>query len=239
MGTSALDPMADQRMLAHGSVILMLGPAFMGETRATKALDPALTFDRMITAEDRSHVPSFIDLYISNLGIDIVLTGDEMVPRREVLAKMVRDAAATDLADERWARPCARLGNYVALAIRAAAKLPVEPSDSAQMINDLTSMAEKFYARALKDPALETTVKANMALMQHWKGLSEGALAILARLSEGDPIEEEKAEIETKRAQVLIDIGRTEEASAILSAVPSDKRPERANDLLAAAGARQ
>jgi hypothetical protein len=231
--------MADQRMLAHGSVLLMVGPSFMGETRAGKSLDPGLTFDRMMSSEDRSHVPSFIDRYLSDLGIDVVLTGNEMVPRRETVSRMVRAAAAMGLEDDRWARPCARMGNIIALAIRNAISLPIEPADSSQMVRDLTFMAQKFYERALKDPALERTVKANMALLQHWNGTSDEALASLLRLVEEPASQDEKAEIDTKRSQVLHDLGKDAEATALLKRIPEAKMPARGKDLLSELEARQ
>jgi hypothetical protein len=223
--------MADQRMLTHGSVMLMIGPSFMGETRSGKALDPGLTFDRMVSSEDNSHAPSYIDRYLNCLGVGVVLTGNEMLPRREIIPRMVRTAVASNLEDERWARPCARLGNVVALAIRNASTLPVEPSDSFQMIKELTSMAETLYGRALKDRTLERSVRANMALMQHWAGSSDDALLSLIALVEGSS-DEERAEIDTKRSQVLHDKGRDAEAIALLKKVRKEIMTERGRDLL-------
>ncbi|MCE5296070.1 MAG: hypothetical protein LLG16_03075 [Euryarchaeota archaeon] len=231
MGTSALDPMADQRMLTHGSVLLMIGPSFMGETRSGKGLEPGLTFDRMIASEDLSHVPSYIDRYLNGLGIGVVLTGSEMLPRREIIPRMVRTAVSMDLGDERWARPCARLGNIVALALRSAISLPVEPSDSSQMASDLSSMAETLYGRALKDSTLERTVRANKALMRHWAGSSEEALASLKDLAERSA-EEERPEMDIKRSQVLHDMGRDAEAIEVLKKLPKERMTERGRDLL-------
>ncbi|QLH75024.1 MAG: hypothetical protein HPY73_05945 [Methanomassiliicoccales archaeon] len=225
LGATAIDPMADQRMLSHGSVMLMIGPSFIGEVRLGKGPDPGLTFERMMASEDRSHVPSFIDRYLADLGIETVLRGDEMVPGRELIPRMVNAAAVMDTSDERWARPCLRMANLISLAVKEAASLPIEPSDSFQLVNELATMAEKFYSRAMKDPKLDRTARGNRALMLHWIGRSEEALVELKDLSRTSTDKAERAETSIKMAVVQSAVGMKAEALASLSeADPDDPR---------------
>ena len=76
----ATDPKADLRFSARDSAVLRIGPSFVGEVHLDKGTDPTLTFDRMINGNDRSHIPSFIDEYLSHLGVGLELTGMRRSP---------------------------------------------------------------------------------------------------------------------------------------------------------------
>jgi len=164
----AIDPMADIRFQANDSVVLRLGPSFVGEVRLGKGVDPSVLFDRMVNGEDRSHIPSFIDQYLGDLGIGLELTGNEMVPSRAVLATIIRSAADLDFESDIWGKACLRMGNVVALAVRNLAVLPIEPSDSAMVVKSLQDMAAKFYGNAMGHAVLESIAKRNMETLGQW-----------------------------------------------------------------------
>ena len=164
----AIDPMADMRFRANDSVVLRLGPSFVGEVRLSKGLDPSVTFDRMINGPDRSHVPSFIDEYLGDLGIALELKEDQMVPSRPLLSSMVRSSWGLDFDSDTWGKACLRMGNIVSLAVRRCAVLPLEPSDSAQLISELQEMAIRLYSNAMKHAVLESIAKRNIEALEAW-----------------------------------------------------------------------
>lgn len=164
----AIDPMADMRFRANDSVVLRIGPSFVGEVRLSKGLDPSVTFDRMINGPDRSHVPSFIDEYLSDLGVGLELTGNEMVPSRQTISSMIRSSWELDFDSDTWGKACLRMGNVVSLAVRRCAVLPLEPSDSAQLISELREMAVKLYTNAMNHAVLESIAKRNMETFENW-----------------------------------------------------------------------
>lgn len=169
----AIDPMADMRFHANDSVVLRIGPSFVGEVRLSKGLDPSVTFDRMINGPDRSHIPSFIDQYLSDLGIGLELNGNEMVPSRPLLASIIRSSVALDFESDTWGKACLRMGNIIALAVRRWAVLPLEPSDSAQLISGLRENAIILYSNAMKHAVLESIAKRNVETLEAW-AMQEG-----------------------------------------------------------------
>ncbi|OPY34512.1 MAG: hypothetical protein A4E32_00241 [Methanomassiliicoccales archaeon PtaU1.Bin124] len=169
----AADPMADIRFTAKNSAILRIGPSFVGEVHLDKGMDHSLTFDRMVGGADRSHIPSFIDKYFSDLGVGLVLTGEERVPSRKLIGDIITAAEGMELEGAYWGKACLRMGNIISLAVRKAALLPLEPSDSFALVDGLRRRAKAMYDRALKYPDLTEIAERNMAKMEGW-AMSEG-----------------------------------------------------------------
>lgn len=168
LAANALDPMADQRFVMTSSIALRIGPSFSGEVRLGKGLDPSLTFERMLASEDRTHIPSFIDKYLDDLGVGLELTGSEMIPDRKLIFEMVRASADLSFDTDTWAKACLRLGNVTALAIRSVARMPLEPADSARALSDLRERSEYLYSMSQKWPELVQMAERNRALMMGW-----------------------------------------------------------------------
>ena len=81
---------------------------------------------------------------------------------------MITAAEGLDLSGEMWSKACLRMGNVIALAVRATAMLPLEPSDSAVLVSGLRKRAAAMYERAKAFPALADLAAKNEAKMEHW-----------------------------------------------------------------------
>jgi hypothetical protein len=232
LASNSMDPKADQRVAACGSAIMRIGPSFVDEIKLEKSPDPRLTFDRMLKAEDRSHMPSFIDRYLHEMGIGTVLTGEERVPRRELFVHMVRSIEPGSFDTDTWARACLRMGNLVALSIRELATMPLEPGDSSSIINEQSSMAKRLFSRAKAFPELSLIAIGNEALMDHWAGRSTQALSSLEGAISGKMVDESTAELLLKSAIINRDMGRNDISRSILESIPREMLPKRGQDLL-------
>jgi hypothetical protein len=164
----AIDPMADLRFTTTNSIALRIGPSFVGEIHLGKSVDPSLTFERMINSEEKSHIPSFIDKYLGDLGVGLELTGEEMVPSRKFIADMIKASDALDFEIDTWGKACLRMANIVALAVRNVADLPLEPADSFSLLEDLQVRASGLYSKAKRFPQLESIAQKNLGKMSAW-----------------------------------------------------------------------
>jgi hypothetical protein len=219
--------MADQRMVQQGSVVLHVGPSFAGEIKLSKSSDPRLVFDQMLEAVDRSHIPSFIDRYLNDLGIGLVLTGEEMMPHRELVVHMINSTEDMIFEGEIWGRARLRMANVISLSLREVAKLPLEPADSFHLMHELVLMARAFLTRAKKQPNLTGIALGNEAMMEHWTGRSEEGLALLQVAFSGKPMDPVQAEMVLKTAQIRSDLGQKDRAWAAIDSVPEELRTER------------
>jgi hypothetical protein len=229
------DPCADRRIANQDSVILRLGPSFVSEIKSSKGLEPGMTFDHLMATPDRSHLASFIDLYLDHAGVGLELTGEESVPRRELIVRMVRETKDLEFATETWARGSMRLGNIVSLAMRRSMALEAEPEDLARTSQELLAMAQRFYSQSVPFPDLAVIARGNEALMLHWLGRSEEALERLEVELLGATTDV-KAELLLKKAQVLYDMGEGGKAREVLQCIATDRFGDRARRLQACLG---
>jgi hypothetical protein len=233
MGRS--DPCADRRIANQDSVILRLGPSFVTEIKSSKGLEPGMTFDHLMATPDRSHLASFIDLYLDHAGVGLELTGEERIPTRELIVRMVRETKDLEFATETWARGSMRLGNIASLAVRRVMGLEAEPEDVARTSQELLAMAQSFYAQAVPFPDLAVIARGNEALALHWIGRSEEALERLEVELLGAPTEI-KAELLLKKAHILYDVGEVGKAREALQCIATDLFGDRARRLKACMG---
>lgn len=227
LASNCLDPMADQRIVQQGSVILRIGPSFAGEITLGKSSDQRLVFDQMLEAEDRSHIPSFIDRYLYDMGIELVLTGEEMLPHREMIVHMINSTEDMVFEGETWARARLRMANVIALSLREVAKLPLEPSDSFHKMHELILIARAFFARARMQPNLSGIATGNEAMMEHWTGRSDEGLKMLQAELTAKPMDPVQAEMALNVAIIYFDQGHSDKALASLGSVPAELRTER------------
>lgn len=205
--------MADMRLESQDSVILRIGPSFVKEVKLGRGLDPSRTFDQMLTSEDRSHLPSMLDRYLSDLGLGLALRGDEMVPRRDLLVRMINETREMTFGNDVWARASMRMGNVISLAVRAAASLPVESTDSYYLVHEQALIAKSCYSRSREYEDLHLIAQGNEALLDHWCGRSEEAVSRLLSLLSGPA---PRSEHSCQLAQIYLEQGHKEKAAALL-----------------------
>jgi len=232
------DPCADRRIANQDSMMLRLGPSFLSEVKASKGLEPGMTFDRMMAIPERPHLASFIDLYLDHAGMGLTLTGEERLPHRDLIVRMVRETKDLEFATETWAKASIRLGNIVSLALRKVNALEVEAEDAARTVSELHTMAQRFYAQAVPFPELAVVARGNEALMLHWQGRSEEAMERLEVELLGAP-DDIKAEILLKMSLIHVDRGEGAKALEALRSISPEMAGDRAEQLRARAEGRQ
>jgi hypothetical protein len=197
-----------------------------------------MTFDRMMAMPERPHLASFIDLYLDHAGMELTLTGEERLPHRDLIVRMVRETKDLEFATETWAKASIRLGNIVSLALRQVNGLEEEAEDAARTISELHTMAQRFYAQAVPFPELAVVARGNEALMLHWQGRSEEAMERLEVELLGAP-DDIKAEILLKMSQIHVDRGEWAKALEALRPISPEKAGARVERLRARAEGRQ
>ena len=160
----------------------MIGPLVSPEVRFSKGTEPALTFRTMLTDEDRSRIPSYIDMYLDGVGIPLHMTGSRSFPKRELISSMIWNSESLEYDTEFWARACLRIGNLYSLSACRVRYLTVDPKDQRELMEKHAALARKFYSRSSRFPKLDLIAQGNSALLDHWMGMSDRAVGELEKL---------------------------------------------------------
>jgi hypothetical protein len=233
-----MDPNADQRLVPQRSAAMMIGPLVSPEIRFSKGTEPALTFRTMLTDQDQTRTPSYIDMYLDGVGVPLHLTGFERIPKRELISSIIWNSESLEYDTEFWARACLRIGNLYSLSASRARHLTVDPTDLRGLMEKHAALARKFYSRSVKFPKLDLISRGNSALLDHWMGESDQAIERLEGLL-SLPINEENAPFVVQGAIVLLETGQLGTARDALYTIPEKLRSPLANRLLASMGVRQ
>lgn len=216
----ALDPISDMRLLHLISPCLRIGPLSTDRITLNKGMDPVMRLMEINDEVDSGVLASLIDLTLSAMGVGLHLWGDEIFPYRESTWKLMAAAENREADTEIWARSCVRMGNILALLLREVKSLPIEKAAKKEFIEKTRTRAAGLFEKADPFPALRWTSISNQALMEHWLGDSSSALSLLKYALSKEIPPDERYRLELKRAMVLIDSGRREEAAIILDSIP-------------------
>jgi len=202
----AVDPRSDNRSFGSRSACLRIGPSSKGEVQLGKGSDPYLLVQRTLQVEDRSHLPTVLDQYLSGLGAGLCLMGDEQIPPRSMLGELVAIPEKMDYPGERWGMVLIRLGNLLAISARDISRLPLGENARKEAFRERAGKAADLYRRAGQIAELEGTARGNLAMLRHWAGdhqAAEDELKVLSPSSDNAKLQ---------LAKVLWDMGREEEA---------------------------
>jgi len=216
----ALDPVSDMRLLHVISPCLRIGPLSTDGIILNKGIDPVMRLREIDDEMDTEVLASLIDLTLSALGIGLHLWGDEIIPYRESTWKLMAAAENRDADTEIWARSCVRMGNVLALLLREVKLLPVEKAAKEEFIERMRTRATGLFEKADPFPSLRWISISNQALMEHWSGDSSSALSLLRFALNKEIPRDERYRLEMKRAMVLIESGRKDEAAMTLDSIP-------------------
>jgi hypothetical protein len=206
-----VDPRSDQRSLGSRSACLRVGPSSQGEVLLGKGSDPYLLVERTLQAEDRSHLPTVLDQYLGGMGVGLHLMGDEKLPPRPILKKLVSIPEGMEYEGDRWGRALLRIGNLLAISARDVSRLPLGDEGRKEAFRERASKAMDLYQRAGKVPELGAISRANLAMLRHWSGEHEAAIEEMRAV--GTSSDEARMQL----AKVLWDMGREDEAADVVS----------------------
>ena len=227
-----MDPNADQRLVPQRSAAMMIGPLVSPEVKFSKGTEPALTFRTMLTDQDRSRIPSYVDMYLDGVGVPLHLTGFERIPKRDLISSIIWNCETLEYDTEFWARAGLRIGNLYALSASRARYLTVDPKDLQGLMDKHSSLARMFYSRSARFPELDLIAQGNSALLAHWMGGSEKAIETLERLLTV-PINADNAPFAVQKAIVLLESGHMDAAREALSSIPEPLRSPLAKRMMA------
>ena len=233
-----MDPNADQRLVPQRSAAMMIGPLVSPELKFSKGTEPALTFRAMLTDQDKSRVPSYVDMYLDGVGVPLHLTGYERIPKREIISSIIWNCETLEYDTEFWARACLRVGNLYSLSASRTRYLTVDPHDLKGLMEKHGALARKFYSRSVNFPKLALIAQANSAMLDHWMGESGKAIEALEKLL-APPIVAENAPFVVQGAIVLLESGQMGSAKEALSTIPEKLRSPLAKRMLASMGVSQ
>lgn len=233
-----MDPNADQRFVPQRSATMMIGPLVSPEVKFSKGTEPALTFRTMLTDQDRSRIPSYVDMYLDGVGVPLHLTGFERIPKRELISSMIWNCESLEYDTEFWARASLRIGNLYALSASRIRYLTVDPKDLRELMEKHAALARKFYSRSARFPRFDLIAKGNSALLDHWMGDPDKATAILEELVTS-PINADNAPFVVQRSIVLLETGQMGSARDALSSIPENLRSPLVKRMLASMGVPQ
>jgi hypothetical protein len=227
-----MDPNADMRLVPNRSATMMIGPLVSPEVKFSKGTEPALTFRTMLTDQDRSRIPSYVDTYLEGVGVPLHLTGFERIPKRELTSSIIWNCETLEFDTDFWAKACIRIGNLYSLSVSRARYLAVGQQDLQSLLLKHIELARKFYSRSSGFPECERIAQGNSALLGHWMGESEKAIDTLEELI-ANHITAESAPFVVQGAIVLLETGQMERAKEALSAIPDKLRNRLANRIIA------
>ena len=233
-----MDPTADQRLVPQRSAAIMIGPLVSPEVKFSKGTEPALTFRTMLTDQDRTRLPSYVDMYLDGVGVPLHLTGFERIPKRELISSIIWNCESLEYDTEFWARACLRIGNLYSLSASRTRHLTVDPTDLRGLMDKHASLARKFYSRSAGFPKLDLISRGNSALLDHWMGESDKAIGSLEKLISA-PIDADNAPFVVQGSIVLLETGQMDNARDALSSIPEKIRSPLAKRLLASLGVPQ
>jgi hypothetical protein len=192
----------------------------------------------MLTDQDQSRIPSYIDMYLHGVGVPLHLTGFERIPKRELISTIVWNCENLEYDTEFWARACIRVGNLYSISAARSRYLTVAPQDLKGLMDKHAGLARKFYSRSSRFPKLELIARGNSALLDHWMGESDKAVATLEGLI-GGAVDAEKAPFVVQGAIVLLETGHMDSAKEALLTIPVKLRSPLAERMLASMGVPQ
>jgi hypothetical protein len=233
-----MDPTADQRLVPQRSAAIMIGPLVSPEVKFSKGTEPALTFRTMLTDQDRTRLPSYVDMYLDGVGVPLHLTGFERIPKRELISSIIWNCESLEYDTEFWARACLRIGNLYSLSASRTRYLTVDPTDLRGLMDKHASLARKFYSRSVGFPKLDLISRGNSALLDHWMGESDKAIGSLEKLISA-PIDADNAPFVVQGSIVLLETGQMDNARDALSSIPEKIRSPLTKRLLASLGVPQ
>jgi hypothetical protein len=230
-----MDPAADQRLVPLRSAAMMIGPFVSPELKFSKGTEPALTFRTMLTDQDRSRIPSYVDMYLDGIGMPLHLTGFERIPKRELISSIIWNCESLEFDTEFWAKACLRVGNLYSLSVSRSRYLTVDPQDLKGLMDKHAALARKFYSRSTRFPKLDLIAQGNSAVLDHWMGESEKAIDTLEKLL-APPMSADNAPFVVQGSIVLLESGHMDIAKDALSSIPENLRSPLAKRLLASLG---
>jgi hypothetical protein len=227
---NALDPYSDQRLAGMNSASMRIHAVPRDQVLLNQAMDPAVRFREMMARDDLSPVPSFIDSYLSGVGIGLHVTGEERLPERRLLWEILTEASDLDLPTDVWARAAVKMANLRALIVRAMGTMPLGEAKREVMERE-AEKARGLWSKADAFPSLRSAALANEALMDHWMGDSENALEVLGFLYTNEDVDWDRSHILIKRAMILDDLGQEEKLRSVLQEIPSKVRSRRVDEM--------
>jgi hypothetical protein len=217
----AFDPCSDRRFMQVCSPSLMIGPSPSKGVVLYKGPEAALRF-RSSMESDQREIPSVIDRYLSFMGVGINLRGDERVPRRGIISDFLEAILTLDYDLLPWARASIRMGNLVSLVVRRVTSLPVVEEAKVAFIERWSGMAKGMYERGDAFPQLRWAAISNQALLEHWCGNHDQAFSLLEYVMKKKISDQDRLEAMIKKASVLVDIDRAQEAGELVAQIPGD-----------------
>ena len=233
-----MDPNADQRLVPQRSATMMIGPLVSPEVKFSKGTEPALTFRAMLTDQDRSRIPSYVDMYLDGVGVPLHLTGFERIPKRELISSIIWNCESLEYDTLFWAQACLRIGNLYSLSASRIRYLTVDPRSLRELMEKHAALARKFYSRSAGFPKLDQIAQGNSAMLDHWLGESDRSIETLEKLL-STPIDADNAPFVVQGAIVLLETGRMDSARDALSLIPEKLRSPLAKRMLASLGVSQ
>lgn len=221
------DPMADFRLQQVGSAIIRVGPVASSDLEFGEGVEPALRLRSLMEKGDRPQLQSLVEEYLATCGISLHVWGDERVPRRAFLWRLVEEVESMDIKTEMWARASVRMGNLHSLMVLAASELPVDEAWQSNFMRENATQALSLYSRSKEHRPLWKVAKSNQAMLYAWMGRTEDALRILEDLR-SYRTDKETVQFLLKRAMVLCDAGRSDECQEDLEQIPEELMDDRA-----------
>lgn len=224
---TALDPKSDQRLFQISSVSLRIGPVSPADVSHSKGLEPALRLREILSSEDKSGMPQFVNSYLAGLGVRLHLRGDERLPRRGMIWNILQNAKDMDFKTEQWAAASIRMGNIFTLLVREISRLPIEASAVLPFVQRKSDLARQLYARSMPYCSLNAAASANEALLDHWTGNSEKALSTVEGLIISEELESVRTHLLIVKATILVETGMRPQAVQVLESIPGKVKDER------------
>ncbi len=221
------DPAADLRLHQVGSAIIRVGPVASTELEFGEGVEPALRLRSTMERDDKGPLSSLVEEYLAAAGFALHLWGDERVPQRTFLWRLVEEVRHLDLRTELWARASVRMGNLHSLLVLAASELSVDEVWQSTFIKKNANLAFSLYSRAKEHRLLWRVAQSNQALLLAWMGRTEDALGILEDLRPYR-VDPETVHFAIKKAMVLHENGREKECLEELSNIPDELMDDRA-----------
>lgn len=228
---SLLDPTADMRLNHFCSVSMRIGPFSNSDITFGKGLEMITRLRELLMSSHKDQLPILIDRYLSMLGIDLRLNGDERLPRRGILRQIVDATSDLAFSGDSWARASIRLGNIEALTAREMMKLPIEPSVSIPYAKSMAENAMKRYERGAISSSFKKITEVNKAIVHHFIGSSDDAIKRLDQFLDSEDFVDEKNHILIWKANIFLDLGRDAEAIKVLGELPKEFHEKRVEKL--------
>jgi hypothetical protein len=215
------DPAADMRLHQVGSAVLRIGPVPSSEMEFGEGVEPAIRLRSLLERGEQGQLQTLVEEYLASAGVPLHVWGDERLPRRAFLWRMVEEVKALELRSEIWARASVRMGNLHSLLVLAATDLPVDESWQSSFIKENSGVALSLYSRAKEYRPLWKVAQSNQAMLYAWIGRTEDALRILEDIRPYR-VDKETVSFAIKRAIILCDAGRDKECGEELSQIPEE-----------------